>query len=205
VFFNDSNNPQLAVKDQLAITLYRFGHDGNAASLQGVANWAGVGKGTVTLCTRHVMATVLQEDFMNAAVYFPTELEKDEAKAWVQAHSCKAWRHRWCFVDGALVPLSNRPFWFGESYFDRKSNYSLNVQVCLCCFSLSDRSHPCTCYQIVLLPDLRMIDFTYGHTGSAHNATAWEGTQLYKEHETLLEDVEWVWGDSACPVCFYLT
>ncbi|KAG1798341.1 hypothetical protein EV424DRAFT_1352572 [Suillus variegatus] len=32
VFFNNSNNPQQPVEEQLAITLYRFGHNGNAAS-----------------------------------------------------------------------------------------------------------------------------------------------------------------------------
>lgn len=31
IFFNNSNNPQLPVEQQLAIALYRFGHDGNAA------------------------------------------------------------------------------------------------------------------------------------------------------------------------------
>ena len=51
VFSNNSNNSQMPVEEQLAITLYRFGHDSSAASLQAVANWAGVGKGTVTICT----------------------------------------------------------------------------------------------------------------------------------------------------------
>jgi hypothetical protein len=32
IFFNNSNNPQIPVEEQLAITLYRFGHDRNAAS-----------------------------------------------------------------------------------------------------------------------------------------------------------------------------
>jgi hypothetical protein len=52
VFSNNSPNGQLPIDEQLAIALYRFGHDGNAASLQHIANWAGVGKGTVTLVTR---------------------------------------------------------------------------------------------------------------------------------------------------------
>jgi hypothetical protein len=121
----------MPVEDQLAIALYRFGHNGNAASLQSVANWAGVGKGTVTLCTRRVMVAVLRPTFMREAVRFPTEAEKDDAKAWVAAHSCQAWRHGWCLVDGTLIPLAERPNWFGESYFDRKCNYSLNVQVYL--------------------------------------------------------------------------
>jgi hypothetical protein len=43
--------------------------------------------------------------------------------------SCPAWRNGWLMVDGTLVPLFRRPSWFGNIWFDRKSNYSLNVQV----------------------------------------------------------------------------
>lgn len=129
IFFNQSNNPQLPVETQLAITLYRFGHDGNAASLQDVANWAGVGKGTVLLCTRRTMTAVLRRSFMDTAVHLPTRAEKRKAKKWVKQHSCHAWRGGWCLVDGTLIPLYHRPYWYGQSYFDRKSNYSLNVQV----------------------------------------------------------------------------
>ena len=42
VFGNNSHCSQMSVEEQLAVTLFHFGHDGNAASLQGVANWAGV-------------------------------------------------------------------------------------------------------------------------------------------------------------------
>ena len=52
VFGNNSHHPQMPVGEQLAIILFHFGHDGNAASLQGVANWVAVGKGTVLLVTR---------------------------------------------------------------------------------------------------------------------------------------------------------
>ncbi|KAF8197180.1 hypothetical protein K438DRAFT_1967427 [Mycena galopus ATCC 62051] len=130
VFANNSSNAQMPVEDQLAIALFRFGHSGNAAGLQKVANWAGVGKGTITLVTRRVMTAVLRPDFMSEAVRMPTAVEKEDTKAWVEAHSCKGWCNGWCMVDGTLVPLFDRPFWFGESYFDRKCNYSLNIQVC---------------------------------------------------------------------------
>jgi hypothetical protein len=130
IFFNNSNSPQLPVDEQVAVALYRFGHDGNAASMQAVANWAGLGKGTVHLITRRVMTAVLRPGFMQEAVRMPTATEKEAAKRWVQQHSCKAWRNGWCFVDGTLVPLDQRPTWYGESYFDRKCNYSLNLQVC---------------------------------------------------------------------------
>jgi len=129
IFMNNSNNSQMPVEEQLAITLYRFGHDGNSSGLQSVANWAAVGKGTVSLVTSRVMTAILQPEFMSDAVRFPTPEEKEEAKKWVEAHSCHAWRNGWCFVDGTLIPLAERPSWYGESYFDRKNRYSLNAQV----------------------------------------------------------------------------
>lgn len=122
----------MAIDHQLAITLYRFGHYGNAVSLQRVADWAGIGKGTVLVVTRRVMTAVLRNSFKDQAIRMPTAEEKEGAKEWVGQHSkCTAWRDGWCFVDGTPVPLAFRPFWYGQSYFDRKCQYSLNVQVSL--------------------------------------------------------------------------
>jgi cytochrome b subunit of formate dehydrogenase len=61
----------MAVEEHLAITLYHFGHDGNVAGLQGVVNWAAVGKGTVLLVTWRVMTAILWPEFMEEAVHFP--------------------------------------------------------------------------------------------------------------------------------------
>ena len=129
IFTNNSYYSQMPVEEQLAITLYRFGHDGNASGLQAVANWAGIGKGTVAMVTQRVMTAILRPVFMKDAVHWPTEEEKEAAKIWMEQHSCHAWRGGWCFVDGTLVPLATRPAWYGESHFDRKNRYSLNFQV----------------------------------------------------------------------------
>jgi len=129
IFTNDSQNPQMPTEHQLAITLYRFGRFGNAASIDDVAKWSGYAKGTVLLATQRVMTAILRREFMDEAVSLPTEEQREEAKEWVESKSCKAWRDGWCMVDGTLVPLYERPYWFGESYFDRKCNYSLNFQV----------------------------------------------------------------------------
>ncbi|EIN09279.1 hypothetical protein PUNSTDRAFT_134436 [Punctularia strigosozonata HHB-11173 SS5] len=53
---------------------------------------------------------------------------------------------------------------------------------------------------VVSTPDLQIIDYGFGYTGSTHDSTAWEKTCIYKEHSTLLEDNEWVWADSAYPI-----
>ncbi|KAI0739817.1 hypothetical protein C8Q80DRAFT_1274844 [Daedaleopsis nitida] len=91
VFAYNSQNPQMPVETQVAITLYRFGHYGNAASLQKVADWAGCGKGTVELVTQWVMTAILRPEFLAKTIWKPTAEEKERAKAWVATHLCKEW------------------------------------------------------------------------------------------------------------------
>ena len=137
VFGNNSRTQQAPVEWQLAVALYRFGHSGNGVGQTPVSRWAGLGHGTVALYTKKVLTAILCPRFMNEAIRLPTDEEKEKAKRWVENHSCRAWRNGWCLVDGALVPLFDRPHWYAESYFDRKCNYSLNLQVC---FSVTDYS-----------------------------------------------------------------
>ncbi|KAJ3499981.1 hypothetical protein NMY22_g19418 [Coprinellus aureogranulatus] len=179
------NNKQIPLDQQLAIALYKFGHYGNGASTLNVTLWAGVGYGTVSICVRRVIAAVCSSTFRRAAIRWPTDEEKEDAKAWVEATSCPAWRDGWVMVDGTLVPLFARPSFFGTSFFDRKSNYSLNVQ-------------------LITTPNLRIIDYGIGLPGSQHDATAWKKTRIPKEHATLLPGREWVWGDSAYPLQTWL-
>lgn len=127
VFSNHSTQGQLPVSIQLAIALYRFGHDGNAASVEAVAQWAGVSVGMVVKATRRVIIASLA--LHDSVIRWPSEEEKEEAKAWVEEMSCPEWRNGFCMVDGTLIPLFEKPGYHGEAYFDRKSNYSLNVQV----------------------------------------------------------------------------
>lgn len=54
------------------------------------------------------------------------------------------------------------------------------------------------------MPNLRIIDFSYGHTGSTHDSTAWNDTVLAQNHETLMSPGEWVWADSAYPVFTFI-
>ena len=50
------------------------------------------------------------------------------------------------------------------------------------------------------MPNLCVCDYGVGLPGSQHDATAWEETRIPQEHGTLLDENEWVWGDSAYPV-----
>jgi hypothetical protein len=127
VFAYRGTIPQLRVDYQLAIALYRFGHEGSGVSNEGIAQWAGVCSGTVSKVTRRVISAILSVH--DKVIRWPTEEEKEEASAWVESVSCTAWKGGFCMVDGTLIPLYEKPALFGEGYFDRKSNYSLNLQV----------------------------------------------------------------------------
>ena|ERR1700675_279188 len=129
VFHNSSNNTQMPVGEQVAIALYRFGHFGNAASTMKVALQFGVGFGTVSLVTNRVIKACCSEHFRRSALQWSSPEAKARAKAWVEENSCPGWRDGWLMVDGTLVPLSQRPGFSGNTWFDRKSNYSMNVQV----------------------------------------------------------------------------
>ncbi|KDQ61645.1 hypothetical protein JAAARDRAFT_122825 [Jaapia argillacea MUCL 33604] len=159
VFSNNSQNAQLSVETQIAITLYCFGHNSNGISLQQTSHWTGVGKGTVE-CRR-------------------------KQRCGLRGHSCKAWHGGWCLINRTLISLFDKPYWFGESYFGWKSNYSLS-------------------FQIVSLPNLQIIDYRFDFTGSAHDSTAWGETQFAQDHEWILEDDEFIWADSAYLITTWL-
>jgi hypothetical protein len=129
IFCNNSNNSQMPVEQQVVIALFRFGHYGNAASVTKVAIQFGVGFGTVHLVTTCVLKACCTEKFRLSSIQWPNDQMKSEAKEWVESRSCPAWRNGWLMVDGTLVPLFRRPGYFRNIFFDRKSNYSLNVQV----------------------------------------------------------------------------
>ncbi|KAF7291261.1 DDE Tnp4 domain-containing protein [Mycena indigotica] len=162
VFVSEGPHDQFPIDKQLVIALFWFGHFGNAASVESVGQWAGV---------------ALHDEYIR----WPSAAEKEAAKEWVEAASCAAWRDGWLLVDGTLVPLSDKPGFHGEAYFDRKSNYSLNIQ-------------------LITLPNLRIIDYVIGHTGSCHDSTAFAGSCVYRHHATLLTGREWIWADSVYPI-----
>lgn len=127
IFQNNSNSPQCNPIHQLAIALFRFGHFGNASSVSSIAQWAGYSEGLVVSATRRVMIALHR--LHDLAMAAPLDEEIYAAMAFTAQQSCPAWAPGWCMVDGTLVPLLYKPGYYGEAYFDRKSNYSYNVQV----------------------------------------------------------------------------
>jgi len=48
--------------------------------------------------------------------------------------------------------------------------------------------------------NLTIVDYSIGHTGSAHDAFAFQATCVFQQHEALLGDDHWIWADSAYPL-----
>src|SRR5258708_15197968 len=128
VFYNSSHQDQMPVECQLAIALYRFGHFGNAASVELVAQWARCSTGSVVNATCRVIRSFLL--LHDQAICWPNAEEKREASDWIESVSCHAWHLGFCMVDRTLIPLHSKPRHYGEQFFDCKSNYSLSLMVC---------------------------------------------------------------------------
>jgi hypothetical protein len=127
-----STRGQLPAYFQLAIFLNRAGHYGNAATTEDVGEWAGVSVGTVYNCSSRVMIALvsLHDEVIRWNIQDPACMEeKNRAKAWVEAKTCRGWRNGYLSCDGSCFNLFQKPGYHGETFYDKKSNYSLNCQV----------------------------------------------------------------------------
>lgn len=80
--------------------LQRFGRYGNSASKDRVAQWAGVGEGTVDKVTKRVIHAVLSSHLRTKHVRWPTGAEREAAKNAVEELSLAVWRNGWAMIDG---------------------------------------------------------------------------------------------------------
>ena len=78
IFHNSSNNPQAPVEQQLAVTLFRMGRFGNAASLEDIAQEAGCSEGTVELYTNRCFEAILS--LHDLFIHPLTKDEKEQKK-----------------------------------------------------------------------------------------------------------------------------
>lgn len=129
IFRNNSSHRQTPVWIQLAITLYRLGHYGNAASINDVAMNFGFSEGAVEKFTQRCFTAL--ESLHNSVVRKLTPREKEVEKQWIDVHVGfrGLWREGWIMYDGTIVVLHEQPGFNGDAYFTRKSNYGLNLQV----------------------------------------------------------------------------
>ncbi|RXW14818.1 hypothetical protein EST38_g11040 [Candolleomyces aberdarensis] len=183
VFTNQSNVPQTPVDVQLAVTLYRMGRYGNAASVSDIARNCGLSVGSVEHFTDRCFTAIeaLHDQFVKPL----SSNEKEVEKEWIDGHlgiSGSLWREGYLMYDGTIVVLSSRPGWNGDAYFTRKGNYGLNLQI---------GNVP---------SNLRIVDYSHGFTGSAHDAAAFEYTGASLHPDVLFQGQEFAWADSAYPI-----
>ena len=128
VFRNNSHVPQSPIDFQLAVTLFRMGHFGNAASLTDVAREAGCSTGAVEDFTDRCFTAI--ESLHSIFVRPLTAEEKEAEKEWMDEHMQfqGSWRDGWVMYDGTIVVLYARPGLDGDAYYTWKSNYGLNLQ-----------------------------------------------------------------------------
>lgn len=134
VFQNNSHSAQAPVNLQLAVTLYQMGRYGNAATVQDIAQDAGISKGSVELYTKHCFEAI--ESLHDMFVCPLTEEEKEREKQWIDEQvglRGSLWREGWIMYDGTIVVLFSKPGMNGNAYYTRKGNYGLNIQASAMC------------------------------------------------------------------------
>ncbi|KAG2053163.1 hypothetical protein BDR06DRAFT_886390 [Suillus hirtellus] len=99
-----------------------------------------------------------------------------------QVTTCPEWQNGVLAVDGTSIDLYETPGFYHQSFYDRKSKYSLGCQV------------------LIMPHNLLIVDYSLGHPGSIHDAYTFRSTCIYQEHDTLLPAGHWVRADSAYPL-----
>jgi len=140
IFQSRSNNLQLPVAVQLAIFLNRAGHYGNAISPEDIGQWAGVSVGSVINCTHRVMVAILDQHDEFIGIPCTASEDAEEARKFVEERTCHGWRGGIFAADGTSINLHEKPSIYGETFYDWKSRYSLNCQVCCTCSCISVNS-----------------------------------------------------------------
>lgn len=84
-------------------------------------------------------------------------------------------------VDETTISIFEKPHYYGESFYDRKSRYSINAQ-------------------IVNTPNHQIIDYAIGFNKSRHDTHCFSFTRLAQNHDQLLSEREWVWSDVGYPL-----
>ncbi|KAK4694910.1 nuclease HARBI1, partial [Phenoliferia sp. Uapishka_3] len=166
------------------VWLWRARLYGNGGSVFKTAQWAGISSGAVVAYSRLVVDALCRrtKDF----VTYPTPEERLRAAQyqWIKV-PVDGWQYGIIMIDGTTVNFDSRPGFDGNSYFDRKFEYSMNLQV-------------------VNLPEtLRIVDFNVGYTGSANDQSVFKTMPLAKNPEKFLNPKEFILTDSAYSVTKY--
>ncbi|KAG2064170.1 hypothetical protein BDR04DRAFT_1035994 [Suillus decipiens] len=182
IFYNNSNNSQLPIPIQLAVFLNSIGHYGNAATMQDLAEYAGVSIITVYNCFKRVMIALLK--YHDDAIHFnPLDQEDQEewkrAQQWVEEKTCWEWCGSFVCINGTLFNLFWKPGWHSEGFCDKNSNYSLTAQV------------------VILPHNLCIVDYVIGIPGSLHDSNVFGQTRVTRTPNNFFGMNQWLWANSA--------
>lgn len=124
VFHNSSRNPQIDPSIQLATALYFFGISGSNTVRS--AAQLGIGEGTTQLYIRRIMIALIHLSAQYITWPTPGSVELRHMRAKIEYES----QFPGCigFLDGTDINLLRAPSWHGETYFNRKKKYAINVQ-----------------------------------------------------------------------------
>ncbi|KAL3689034.1 hypothetical protein R1sor_015343 [Riccia sorocarpa] len=176
IFTNESHHSQTPPIVQLAVALDRLGHEGNGACIDRSMELWGVSHGTLVNFTCRVLIAI--EDILSGQLQWPSPHERRQI---FEAFAEKGFPGCVGLIDGTLVELLQRPAFDGETYYDRKANYSINVQV--------------------VCDHRRKITFLYsGLPGSVQDVTTARRSSLWKflgrERSAVFGREEYLLGDS---------
>ena len=123
IFQNQSRNPQASPAIQLATTLYFLGFNG-ISTVRGAAQ-LGIGEGTTRLyCNRTISALVR---LLPQLIKWPEPGTRDYCDMRIRIERESRFPGCVGFLDDTDMVLRYGPFYHGETYFNRKKHYVLNV------------------------------------------------------------------------------
>ncbi len=162
----------------LLLFLKKVGSEGVSANDSQLAQFFGIGKGTVPIMFRRMKSAILslKEDVISWPTAEEKEIMKLEIKAKYGFQKCIG------IIDGTIIILSQRPDRYGDSYWCRKCCYSLNVQV--------------------ICDNKRKVLYYYGGwPGSVYDNRAWKNCRIFKSASTYFGEGEYLVGDCAYSKC----
>jgi hypothetical protein len=157
VFENKSpGRNQIDCKVQLGIFLYRCGDPGSGVR---IASHFGVSESTIFLCIKRVILALLR--LWKSYIQWPKP-GSAEYKRLRGAIADRSPYFEGCvgFVDGSEIILRDKLLLDGESFFSRKSNYSINLQA-------------------VCDHESRFNYISCGYPQAAGDVNAWKHTRMY--------------------------
>lgn len=169
---------QIAVEEQVALTLLRLGGSGNFAGYQRLSQITGLSQGTCHACFQRVLRAVLELE--DRVVTWASPSEEREAKEWVKARvdpvHMPSWSKGWCVMDGCHFQLAVEPG-LSTAFFNRKQDFSYN------------------CLLISMPHNLRIISAVTGFRGNAHDSRLWSSSPVCQKPRLFLDEGDFIWVD----------